>query len=179
MNPAKDKYLDAHWILAMVHTMIEESIYHTETFSHALKVHHNDKAAKVFHRICEQFKAEQRIVLKDTLLVDLPDIAPWEVPYEGYQHPSSVLTDAHYLMSESEAWKVMHGMIENHHSFYKLICKANNEDTLFTMVDQLISYCKQCEEENKRLEAKADTKRMKDLEDLDVIALHSSEGGLW
>lgn len=179
MNGPQDKYVDPAWVLAMIHAMIEESIYHTETFAHTLKVHHNDKAAKVFHLICEQFKAEQSIVLNCTLNLDLPSIPPWEIPYAGYQHPFSVLIDANYLMSESEAWKLMNAMIEIHNGFYKFLCKENSEDTICSVVDQLVNYCNDCGHKNKRLEAKAETKQMDSPEDLDIIALHSSEGGLW
>lgn len=179
MNSPKDTYSDSVWVLAMMNIMIEESIYHTETFAHSLKVHHNDKAAKVFDLICEQFKAEQNIVLNYTLNVDLPNIPPWEVPYNAYQHPASVLIDATYLMTESEAWKLMNGMIEIHNGFYKFLFRENSEDNIFSIVDQLVNYCNQCEQKNKRLEANAETKHIKGLEDLDMISLHSSEGGLW
>lgn len=175
MNRPKENHLDPLRALAMIHTMIEESIYHTETFAYTLNVHHNDKAAKVFHLICEQFKAEQGIVLNGTLNVDLPTIPPWEVPYAG----SSVLINANYLMTESEAWGLMREMNEIHKRFYKSLCKENSEDTIFSVIEQLVNYCNDCGEKNKRLEAKAETKRSKSLEDLDIISLHSNEGGLW
>ena len=179
MNDHKEKYLDTDWVLSMVNTMIEESIYHTETFAHSLEVHHNDKAAKVFYLICEQFKAEQHIVLNNILDADLPDIPPWEVPYVEYQHPSSVLMNANYLMTESDAWKLMHQMIDIHNDFYRFLFKKNVEGPISNVLDHLINYSNQCEEENKKQEAKAETKHIKSLEDLDIISLHSSEGGLW
>jgi len=179
MNQYKEKYLDFTWVLAMINAMIEESIYHTDTFAHSLKVHHNDKAAKVFDRICEQFKAEQNIVLNYTLNVDLPNIPPWEIPYTEYQHPASVLIDATYLMSESEAWKLMNGMIEIHNNFYNFLFKENKEGDVINIVDQLIDYYNQCGQENKGHELKVETKQAESLEDLDVISLHSSEGGCW
>ena len=179
MNHPKEQHLDPLWVLAMIHTMIEESIYHTETFAHTLNVHHNDKAAKVFRLICEQFKAEQGIVLNGTLNVDLPTIPPWEEPYTEYIHPSSVLIHANYLMTESQAWRLMHEMIEIHKRFYTFLSKENSEDTLFSVIDQLANYCNDCGEKNKRLEAKAETNRSKSSEDIDIISLHSNEGGLW
>lgn len=179
MNQHKEKYLDFTWVLAMINAMIEESIYHTETFAYSLKVHHNDKAAKVFDLICEQFKAEQNIVLKHTLNIDLPNIPPWEVPYVEYQHPSSVLIDADYLMSESKAWKLMNEMIEIHKGFYSFLFKEHTQGTTYNVVDHLVSYCSQCGLENKKLEMKADTEQSKSLEDIDIVSLHSSEGGLW
>lgn len=179
MNHPKENHLDPLRVLSMIHTMIEESIYHTETFAYTLNVHHNDKAAKVFHLICEQFKAEQGIVLNCMLNVDLPTIPPWEVPYVGYIHPSSVLINANYLMTESEAWGLMRELIEIHNRFYRFLSKENCEGTIFSVVDQLVNYCNDCGEKNKRLEAKAETKRSKSMEDLDIISLHSNEGGLW
>jgi len=179
MNHPKENHLDPLRVLAMIHAMIEESIYHTETFSHTLNVHHNDKAAKVFRLICEQFKKEQIIVLNGTLNVDLPTLPPWEVPYTEYIHPSSVLIHANYLMTESEAWGLMFEMIEIHKRFYTFLCKENSENTLFSVVDLLVNYCNDCGEKNKRLEAKAETKWSKSGEDIDIISLHSNEGGLW
>ncbi len=179
MSHHKEEYLDFVWVLARINAMIEESIYYTDTFAHSLKVHHNDKAAKVFDLNCEQFKAEQNIVLNYTINVDLPNIPPWEVPYAGYQHPSSVLIDATYLMTESEAWKLMSGMIEIHNSFYNFLFKENKEGDLIHIVDQLVNYRNQCGQENKGPKVKAETKQIESLEDLDVISLHSSEGGLW
>ncbi len=141
MNDPKDKYVEPDWVFAMIHTMIEESIYHTETFAHTLKVHHNDKAAKVFHLICAQFKEEQKIVLEHVLHVDLPNIPPWEVPYEGYQHPSSVLINANYLMTESEAWRLMHDMIEIHNGFYRFLVEGHKEESIGSVIDKLAAYC--------------------------------------
>ena len=179
MNDYNEKYVDLDWVLGMLHTMIEESIYHTETFAHSLEVHHNDKAAKVFHLISKQFKAEQNIVLKHTLNIDLPNIPPWEVPYAEYQHPSSVLINTDYLISESQAWKLMNEMIEIHKGFYNFLFQEHTEGTIYSIVDQLVNYCSQCGLENKKLEMKADTEQSKSLEDIDIVSLHSSEGGLW
>ena len=117
--------------------------------------------------------------MNNILDADLPDIPPWEVPYAEYQHPSSVLMNANYLMSESEAWKLMDQMIDIHNDFYIFLLKENVEGIIFNVSDHLINYCNQSREENKRQEAKAETKHTKSLEDLDVISLHSSEGGLW
>jgi len=179
MSHYKEKYSDFLWVLTMINTMIEESIYYTETFSHSLKVHHNDKAAKVFDLICEQFKAEQNIVLNHTLDIDLPNIPPWEVPHAEYQHPSSVLTEASYLMSESQAWELMDGMIEIHNSFYNFLLKENKESNVINIVDQLVNYYNQCGQENKGQKVKAETKQTESPEDLDIVALNSSEDGLW
>lgn len=179
MKDHKEKYLDFIWVSGMLNAMIEESIYHTDTFAHSLKVHHNDKAAKVFDLICEQFKNEQKIVLKYTSDFDLPNIPPWEVPYIGYQHPSTVLTDANYLMSESEAWKLTHELIEIHKGFYSFLFKSHNEGTIYNLVDDLLQHSNQCGLVNKIQEIKAETSHPKSLEDIDVISLHSSEGGLW
>lgn len=161
MSHHKEKYLDPIWVLAMINEMIEESIYHSETLANSLKAHHNDKAAKVFDRICEQFKAEQNIVLSHTLNTDLPNIPPWEVPYVGYQHPSSVLIDVNYLMSELQAWKLMNEMIEIHKGFYSFLLKEHTEGTIYNVVDHLVNYCSQCGQKNKKLAMKADTEQNK------------------
>lgn len=157
MSHHKEQYPDTIWVLAMINAMIEESIYHTETLAHSLKVHHNDKAAKVFNLMCEQFKAEQNIVLKHALNTDLPNIPPWEVPYEGYQHPSSVLIAVNYLMSESQAWKLMNEMIEIHKGFYSFLLQEHTEGAIYNVLDHLLNYCSQCGQKNKKLAMKADT----------------------
>ena len=137
MSQFKQNYADFAWVLAMVDEMIEESIYHTETFAHALKTHHNDKAAKVFYLACEQFKAEQAIVLRDAQNIDLPNIPPWEPPFPEYQQPSVLLLHANYLMSEAEAWKIINTMVEIHKSFYIFLLKENTTDKVINLTNQL------------------------------------------
>jgi len=159
MSHHKEKYLDSIWVLAMINAMIEESIYHTETFAHSLKAHHNDKAAKVFDLICEQFKTEQSLVLNYTLNVDLPNIPPWEVPYSEYQHPATVLIDSTYLMTEAEAWKLMNGMIKIHNNFYDFLFKETKKGDIFHIIDELVNHYNQCTQENKEHELKSEARR--------------------
>lgn len=159
MSHHKEKYLDSMWVLAMINAMIEESIYHTETFAYSLKAHHNDKAAKVFDRTCEKFKAEQSIVLNYTLNVDLPNIPPWEMPYSEYKHPAIVLIDSTYLMTEAEAWKLMNAMIKIHNSFYNFLHKETKEGEVYHIIDQLVNHSNQCTQENNEQELNAEAKR--------------------
>lgn len=159
MSHHKEKYLDSMWVLAMINEMIEESIYHTETFAHSLKAHHNDNAAKVFDRTCEKFKAEQSIVQNYTLNVDFPNIPPWEMPYSEYKHPATVLIDSTYLMTEVEAWKLMNAMIKIHNSFYHFLHKETKEGDVYHIIDQLVNHCNQCTQENKEQELNAEANR--------------------
>jgi len=137
MSQFKQNYADFAWVLAMVNTMIEESIYHTETFAYVLKTHHNDKAAKVFYLACEQFKAEQAIVLRDAQNIDLPNIPPWESPFPEYQQPSVLLLHANYLMSEAEARKIINAMVEIHKNFYIFLVKESTTDKVINLTNQL------------------------------------------
>jgi hypothetical protein len=82
-------------------------------------------------------------------------------------------------MTESEAWRLMHDMIEVHNGFYRFLVEGHKEESICSVIDKLAAYCQKCGQKNKKMEAKADTKHRKSVEDLDVIALHSSEGGLW
>lgn len=142
MNQLKQNETDFARLLAMVNTVIKESIYHTQTFAHALKIHHNDKAANVFLLACEQFIAEQVIVMNHAKNIDLPNIPPWEAPYPEYRHPSSLLIDAHYAMSEDEARKLTDEMIEIHDNFYNFLLKESRTDKVISLVNSLVKSCK-------------------------------------
>ncbi len=141
MNQPVSKYEELTEVLAMINEMIEESAYHTETFAHVLETHHNNKAAEVFLRASEQFNAELVITMRHAKDIQIPDIPPWETLYPGYIHPSSLLSHAHYLMSEEEAWEAVDAMIKIHQSFYSFLCKESTEDKVLVLANTLVDYC--------------------------------------
>lgn len=47
------------------------------------------------------------------------------------------------------------------------------------MVNQLLKHCQYCGEKNKPELIKCGSEERKELEDLDIFALHSLQGGLW
>jgi len=144
MNQPRSKYVEFTQVLAMIYEMIDESAYHTETFSHVLEVHHNSKVAKVFFLASEQFNAELEILREDVENAEMPNIPPWETPYPGYIHPSSLLVDAHYLMTVEEAWGIVESMIKIHQDFYSFLSKRCTDDNVIRLVEQLVAYCDKC-----------------------------------
>ncbi|MEA3372186.1 MAG: hypothetical protein U9Q62_00720 [Campylobacterota bacterium] len=173
MSQLKENYGNFTWALSALNAMIDETMYHTQTFAHTLKVHHNDKAAKVFFLACEQFKTEQEIVVKHAQNIDLPMIPPWETPYPEYQHPSSLLIHADYLMTEAEARKIIGAMIGIHNSFYDILLKENRVEKVVSLVDQLVKYNEQCETKNKEEKIMAEAKQFERQRDLDLSAIES------
>ena len=176
MSQLKENYGNFTWVLSALNAMIDETMYHTQTFAHTLKVHHNDKAAKVFFLACEQFRTEQEIVVKHAQNTDLPMIPPWKTPYPEYQHPSSLLIHADYLMTESEAWKIISAMIEIHNGFYDFLLKENAVDKVVSLVNQLVKYNEQYGTKNKEKEIMAEAKQSERQKDLDLPALESFKG---
>jgi len=173
MSQLKENHGNFTWVLSALNAMIDESMYHMQTFAHTLKVHHNDKAAKVFFLACEQFRTEQEIVVKHAQNTDLPMIPPWKTPYPEYQHPSSLLIHADYLMTESEAWKIISAMIEIHNGFYDFLLKKNRIDKVVSLVDQLVKYNEQCGTKNEEEEIMAEAKQSERQKDLDLPAIES------
>ena len=125
------------WVLAAINEMIEESIYHCETFCHTLHTHHNLIAAKVFEQFCPQFLSEQALIQDSIKTISLPEIPPWEIPYHDYIHPVNALTHAHYLMSESDAWKLMHEMVQVHSCFYSYLLDKNQQPEVESLLKDL------------------------------------------
>lgn len=144
MKQTTSKYTEFIQVLGMINEMIEESAYHTETFAHVLEVHHNSKAAKVFLLASEQFKAELAMIKEDVGNVEMPTIPPWEIPYPEYIHPSSLLVDAHYLMTEVEASNIVESMVKIHQEFYSFLRKENTADNVIDLVVKLVEYCEKC-----------------------------------
>ena len=142
MNKSLSKYEDFENVLGMLYEMIEESIYHTETIAHVLKIHHNQRAAEVFLDALKQFNIELETVVKHTQNKQISDIPPWEKPYPEYIHPSLLLLDAHYLMSESEAVKIITEMIGIHKKFYIFLQDKSSEVNAIDLLDQLVKSLK-------------------------------------
>lgn len=142
MSLSISTYEEFENVLAVLNEMIEESIYHTETFAHALKTHHNHKAAEVFSHASKQFHSELRIVIEHTQNRQISNIPPWEKPYPEYTHPSFLLLDAHYLMSEPEAVKIITAMIEIHKDFYMFLQNKSSEENVVDLADQLVKSLK-------------------------------------
>jgi len=176
MSQLKENYENFTWVLSALNDMLDETIYHMQTFAHTLKAHHNDKAAKVFFLACEQFKTEQEIAVKHAQNIDLPTIPPWEIPFPEYQHPSSLLIHTDYLMTESEAWKIISAMIGIHNGFYEFLLKENRVDSVLSLVDKLVKYNEQCGTKNKEEEVKSEAKQSERQMDLDLLAIESYKG---
>lgn len=131
-------------VLAVINEMIEESVYHTETFAHALQTHRNKKAANIFLDAAEQFKNELEIISKYSKDVQYSDIAPWEVPHAEYTHPSVLLMDAHYLIDVEEARKIIDEMIKIHKDLYVHLSQECMDESVIRLSQQLIAYCNTC-----------------------------------
>lgn len=128
------------WILSALNNMIDESMYHTRTFAHALKSHGNDKAAEVFFLAFEQFSTQKEIVAEHAEEHDLPVIPPWETLFPEYMHPSTHLTDAHYLMTEEEARKIAGVLIGSHSTVYDCLIKENRAEEVIGCVVLLMKH---------------------------------------
>lgn len=131
-------------VIATINELIEESVYHTETFAHALQAHRNQKAAEVFLHAVDQFKKELELVRKYREDIQVSTIAPWEVPHAEYMHPSVLLMDAHYLMTEEEAWNIIDKMIKIHQDFYVHLSQESEDEDVISLSKQLIEYCNAC-----------------------------------
>ncbi|HEY9189825.1 MAG TPA: hypothetical protein VIM88_03075 [Sulfurovum sp.] len=140
MSQDKEKHIPANWVLSALIEMIDETLYHTQTFAHALRSHNNEQAASVFFLACEQFETEKEIVAEHTQNDGLPSIPPWEMPFPEYQHPSSHLTEAHYLMTENEARKATERLIGAHQTFYATLLKENREEQVIRCVEVLVRH---------------------------------------
>jgi len=133
----KTTHKNVAWILAAINEMLEESIYHCETLCHTLHAHHNLKAAKVFEELCPHIFSEQAVMLESLKSVSLPEIPPWEIPYHDYIHPVHSLTHAHYLMTESDAWKLMSEIVQVHSCFYSYLLDKNQPPEIERLLKQL------------------------------------------
>lgn len=152
------------WVLASANEMIEESVYHCETFSHTLKAHHNEDAALVFDMAQTRFEAEQLLVLESLKGVELPKIPPWEIPHQNYEHPATLLVHADYLMTLSEAWKMIHDMIQVHLNFYHHLLETTQETEVKDFIRQLHSHCQKCEQASHQAYQQHQSEKQEDLD---------------
>lgn len=141
----KTTHKNVAWTLAAIHEMLEESIYHCETLCHTLQAHHNLKAAKVFEELCPHIVSEQTLMQESSVAIPLPEIPPWEIPYHDYIHPVSALTHAHYLMSESDAWKLMSDIVQVHSCFYSYLLEQQQPPEIETLLKQLRQLNTECQ----------------------------------
>ncbi|HEO98812.1 MAG: hypothetical protein JW682_06830 [Campylobacterales bacterium] len=144
MNPSLPNDPAFAEVLSIINEMIEETVYHTETFAHALQIHRNSIAAEVFLQAVEQFENEQKILEKYLPEIGVSCNPPWEVPHEAYTHPAHVLMDAHYLISGKEAWKVIEEIVQIHQSVYLQLNKESGNESVTSLTAELITHCDQC-----------------------------------
>lgn len=93
--------------------MLEDALYYFQTFAHALKTHNNAKAAAVFSDAAQKVQKELDTLMAKADGKNLPKIAPWEKLHPAYEHPASLLLDAHDQMSAAEAEAIARKMLEN------------------------------------------------------------------
>ena len=145
MSHDRDKYADLEWVFSALHNMIDETMYHMKTFAHTLEVHHNKEAAQIFSLAYVQFQKEEEIVTSHSSTKNLPTIAPWETFYSGYVHPSEVLGETDYLMTQEEAWKAIGQISRIHTDFYDFLGKESENNALLKLTKELMEHCKHCE----------------------------------
>ncbi|PLA75114.1 hypothetical protein CYQ88_02495 [Hydrogenovibrio sp. SC-1] len=162
------------WVLAAVNEMIEESIYYCDTFAHTLQAHHNETAAAIFSALSPYFKSEQEIVLAKLPEQNLPAIPPWEIPHQDYEHPANALMQAHYLMTEHEAWQIVTDMIQVHHCFYRDLIANSSQKEVIDLITSLQTHCLKCEKicATKRVPTKSDDPQ-DPIDDLDAPVAQS------
>ncbi|MDD2451106.1 hypothetical protein [Sulfurovum sp.] len=144
MNPSLPNDPAFAEVLSIINEMIEETVYHTETFAHALQIHRNPKAAEVFLQAVEQFETERKILDRYAQGIVLSSNPPWESPHAVYTHPAHVLMDAHYLISEEEAWKVIEKIVQIHQRVYLQFNKERGNESVISLTTELITHCDQC-----------------------------------
>ncbi len=176
MSHAKEKYDDLGWVLATLQMMIDETMYHMQTFAHTLEVHHNKEVAHIFSLVYEQFKREQEIVSSHIGTINIPIIAPWETPYPDYQHPSEVLSETDYLSTQEEAWKTIHKMSQNHKGFYDFLLKESENSELLSLIQELLSHCQRSEMTNQKEVLNLLTQDTERQDDLDLISSEDFKG---
>ena len=132
MSTAKLKYDDLNWVLSALQMMIDETMYHMQTFAHTLEAHHNKKASEIFSFFYQQVKSEQEMIQSYIGTKDLPSIAPWETVYPGYKHPSEVLSE--FLLEESQNNELLNLIQEL--LTHTQRSKITNQKKVFNLLDQ-------------------------------------------
>ena len=135
------------WVLASIDNMIDETRYFCDTFASTLRAHHNEAAAAIFEQAALGFADEARILEPHQQGKTLPNIAPWEVPHDDYEHPVNWLMDADYLLSEAQAWKSVERLVQIHHCFYNHLKGSHSIPEVLELVGQLQSHCYHCVEQ--------------------------------
>lgn len=169
MSPAKQKYDDFNWVLSALQMMIDETMYHMQTFAHTLEVHHNKKAADIFSFVYQQFKSEQEMIQPYIGTKNLPNIAPWETVYPGYKHPSDVLSDIDYLSTQKEAWKTIDQVSQIHRDFYDFLLKESQNSEVSSLIQELLLHSQRFQMTNQKKLFKLLDQDMERDEDLDLI----------
>jgi len=170
MNETEGKYENFDWVLSALQMMIDETMYHMQTFAHTLEVHHNKEVAQIFSVAYEQFKIEHEIICSHMGTRDLPTIAPWETPYPDYQHPSEVLSEVDYLSTQEEAWTTIHKVNQNHKGFYDFLLKESEHSELLILMQELLIHCQRSEMTNQKEVINILTQDTERDDDLDLIS---------
>ncbi|MDD3591096.1 MAG: hypothetical protein PHO65_00445 [Sulfurovum sp.] len=144
MNPSLSNDPVLAEVLGSINEMIEETLYHTETFAHALQIHRNAIAAEVFLQAVKQFENEQKILEKYVRGIAFSCNPPWEVPHAAYTHPAQILMDVDYLISKEEARKVIEEIVQIHQRVYLQLNKENGNESVTSLTAELITHCDRC-----------------------------------
>jgi len=146
------------WVLASIAEMIEETHYHCDTFSHALRAHHNESAAQVFETLTPALDQAFDTVMDALKNVELPRIPPWEIPHLDYDHPAPNLMErTHYLMTPVEAHQLVNDMIRTHTCFFNHLLETTQQPETQALVKTLLQQCMHCRQDNQNAMNQAQT----------------------
>ena len=176
MSLAKQKYDDFNWVLSALHMMIDETMYHMQTFAHTLEVHHNKKAAEIFSCVYQQFKREEEMIHSYIGTKDLPTIPPWERLYPDYTHPSEVLSEIDYLSTREEAWKTIDQVGQIHRDFYAFLLEKSQNSELLSLIQELQQHSQRSQMSNQKKACKLLDQDMERDDDLDIICSDDFKG---
>jgi hypothetical protein len=169
MSLAKQNYDDLNWVLAALQMMIDETMYHMQTFAYTLEVHHNKKAAEIFSFVYQQFKREEEMVQSHIGNKDLPTIPPWQTVYPYYKHPSDVLSEIDYLSTQEEAWKTIDQVSQIHMDFYDFLLTESQNSEILSLIQELQKHSQRYKMMNQKEGLKLPDQDMQRDEDLDLI----------
>lgn len=176
MSLSEEKYNDLYWVLSTLKIMIDETMYHMQTFAHTLDVHHNKEAAQIFSFSYEQFKKENEIVWSCIGAKELPTIAPWETPYPHYQHPSEVLSEIDYLSTQEDVWKTIHKVNQIHIDFYDFLLGESENSDLLRLIQKLLAHGKNSQIDFEKKILNLPDQNTERHEDLDLISSENFKG---
>lgn len=176
MSTAKQKYDDFNWVLSALQMMIDETMYHMQTFAHTLEVHHNKKASEIFACVYQQVKGEHEMIQSYIATKDLPSIAPWETVYPGYKHPSEVLNEIDYLSTQAEAWKAVDQVSQIHSDFYDFLLEESQNNELLNLIQELQKHTLRSKMTNEKKVFNLLDQDMERDDDLDLISSEDFKG---